>query len=142
MEELLAEKNPTGKFCDGDSPTVADICLVTQVTPAQLFNTDVEPFKRVMRIYESCMAIPAFADAHPCKQPDSKGTDSPLPTGLPKRKTPFPEPFTPQTLLLDILKMISSSGAQSASGCCLHRRGKDRGAAPCRPDTRCPADVG
>jgi maleylacetoacetate isomerase len=31
-EDLLAEKNPTGKFCHGDSPTVADICLVTQVT--------------------------------------------------------------------------------------------------------------
>ena len=73
MEELLAEKNPTGKFCDGDNPTIADICLVTQVTPAQLFNTDVEPFKRVMRIYDACMAIPAFADAHPCKHPDFEG---------------------------------------------------------------------
>jgi glutathione S-transferase len=73
MEELLAEKNPTGKFCDGDSPTIADICLVTQVTPAQLFNTDIEPFKRVMRIYDACMAIPAFADAHPRKQPDFEG---------------------------------------------------------------------
>src|SRR6266481_5870305 len=61
MEELLAERNPTGKFCHGDSPTVADICLVTQVTPAQLFNTNLEPFKRVTRIYDACMAIPAFA---------------------------------------------------------------------------------
>jgi len=73
MEELLAEKNPTGKFCHGDSPTVADICLVTQVTPAQLFKTNLEPFKRVMRVYEACMAIPAFADAHPRKQPDFEG---------------------------------------------------------------------
>ena len=73
MEQLLAEKNATGKFCHGDSPTVADICLVTQVTPAQLFKTDVAPFKRVMRIYESCMAIPAFAEAHPRKQPDFDG---------------------------------------------------------------------
>jgi hypothetical protein len=73
MEELLAEKNPTCKFCRGDSPTIADICLVTQVTPAQLFNTSVEPFKRVMRIYDACMAIPAFADAHPRKQPDFDG---------------------------------------------------------------------
>ena len=55
MEDLLAEKNPTGKFCYGESPTVADICLVTQVTPAQLFNTNLEPFKRVMRIYDACM---------------------------------------------------------------------------------------
>jgi glutathione S-transferase len=61
------------QFCDGDNPTIADISLVTQVTPVQLFNTDVEPFKRVMRIYDACMAIPAFADAHPRKQPDFEG---------------------------------------------------------------------
>jgi maleylpyruvate isomerase len=73
MEELLAEKNPTGKFCHGDSPTVADICLVTQVTPAQLFNTNLEPFKLVVRIYDACMAIPAFAEAHPHQQPDFEG---------------------------------------------------------------------
>jgi len=47
MEELLAEKNPAGKFCHGDSPTVADICLVTQVTPAQLFKTDTAAYPRV-----------------------------------------------------------------------------------------------
>ena len=70
MEALLAEKNPGGKFCHGDSPTVADICLVTQVTPAQLFKTDLGPYKRVMRIYEHCVSIPAFAEAHPRKQPD------------------------------------------------------------------------
>jgi maleylacetoacetate isomerase/maleylpyruvate isomerase len=70
MEQLLVEKNSAGKFCHGDSPTMADICLVTQVTPAQLFKCPLEPYKRVMKIYETCMAIPAFADAHPRKQPD------------------------------------------------------------------------
>jgi maleylacetoacetate isomerase len=70
MEQLLAEKKPSAKFCHGDSPTVADICLVTQVTPAQLFKCPLDSYKRVMRIYESCMSIPAFAEAHPRKQPD------------------------------------------------------------------------
>lgn len=73
MEQLLAEKTPPGKFCHGDSPTVADICLVTQVTPAQLFKCPLEPYKRVMRIYDACMSIPAFAEAHPRKQPDFPG---------------------------------------------------------------------
>jgi maleylacetoacetate isomerase len=73
MEQLLAEKNSTGKFCHGDTPTVADICLVTQVTPAQLFKVDLAPYKRVMRIYDAAMSLPAFAEAHPRKQPDFEG---------------------------------------------------------------------
>jgi maleylacetoacetate isomerase len=73
MEALLAEANSTGKFCHGDSPTVADICLVTQVTPAQLFKIDLTPYSRIMHIYDACMAIPSFAEAHPRKQPDFEG---------------------------------------------------------------------
>lgn len=73
MEQLLTEKKPKGKFCHGDSPTVADICLVTQVTPAQLFKTKLDPYPQVMRIYDACMAVPAFAEAHPRKQPDFAG---------------------------------------------------------------------
>ena len=70
MEALLAEHRESGRFCHGDRPSLADICLVTQVTPAQLFKTEVAPYKRVMRIYEHCMSLPAFAEAHPRKQPD------------------------------------------------------------------------
>jgi hypothetical protein len=60
----------SGRFCHGESPTVADICLVTQATPAMTFKLSLDPYPRVMRIYETCMAIPAFADAHPGKQPE------------------------------------------------------------------------
>src|ERR1700688_1187661 len=67
METLLAEHRESGRFCHGDGPTVADICLVTQVTPAQMFKCNLTPYRRVMRVYESAMAIPAFADAHPTK---------------------------------------------------------------------------
>lgn len=73
MEALLAEKPSSGRFCHGDMPTMADICLVTQVTPAQLFQVDLAPYRRVMRIYEAAMAVPAFAEAHPRKQPDFPG---------------------------------------------------------------------
>jgi len=72
METLLAEHKEAGKFCHGDQPTLADIGLVTQVTPAKTFNTELAPYKRVMRIYDACMAIPAFADAAPAKQPDAE----------------------------------------------------------------------
>ena len=72
MEALLAEHAESGRFCHGDAPTLADIGLVTQVTPAQTFGLDLAPYPRVRRVYDGCMAIPAFADAHPAKQPDAE----------------------------------------------------------------------
>ena len=72
METLLAEHKEAGQFCHGDRPTLADIGLVTQVTPARTFNTALDAYPRVMRIYESCMAIAAFADAAPARQPDAE----------------------------------------------------------------------
>ncbi len=72
METLLSEHPESGRFCHGDRPTLADIGLVTQVTPAKTFGTDLAPYPRVVRVYDSCMAIPAFADAHPAKQPDAE----------------------------------------------------------------------
>jgi len=72
MEALLAEHGESGRFCHRERPTIADIALVTQVTPARTFECDLAPYKRVMRVYDSCMAIPAFADAHPSKQPDAE----------------------------------------------------------------------
>ena len=72
IEALLAEHPESGRFCHGAGPTIADICLVTQVTPAKTFDFPLDPYPRVMRIYDTCMAIPAFADAHPSKQPDAE----------------------------------------------------------------------
>jgi maleylacetoacetate isomerase len=72
METLLGEHKESGRFCHGDRPSLADICLVTQVTPAQNFTCDLKPYPRVMRIHESAMTLPAFAAAHPGKQPDKE----------------------------------------------------------------------
>ena len=72
METLLAEHSGSGQFCHGERPTIADICLVTQVTPAKTFDCSLDSYPRVMRVYETCMAIPAFADALPAKQPDAE----------------------------------------------------------------------
>jgi maleylacetoacetate isomerase len=72
MESLLGEHAESGKFCHGDAPTFADICLVTQVTPAKLFKVPLDAYPQVTRIYDTCIAIPAFADAHPLQQPDAE----------------------------------------------------------------------
>ena len=72
MEALLAEHPASGGFCHGERPTIADICLVTQVMPAKTFDLSLATYPRVMRVFDNCMAIPAFADAHPAKQPDAE----------------------------------------------------------------------
>ena len=50
METLIAEHRESGRFCHGDAPTLADIALVTQVTPAKTFGLDTAPYARVMRV--------------------------------------------------------------------------------------------
>ena len=72
IEALLAEHPGSGRFCNGDRPALADICLVTQVTPTKTFNCALDPYPRVMRIYDTCIAILAFADAHPAMPPDAE----------------------------------------------------------------------
>ena len=72
MESLLGDHRESGRFCHGNMPTIADIAVVTQVTPAKTFGLDLAPYPRVVRVYDSCLAIPAFAEAHPAKQPDSE----------------------------------------------------------------------
>jgi glutathione S-transferase len=60
IETLLAEHPSSGRFCHGEGPTIADIYLVTQVTPAMTFSLSLGPYPRVMRVYNTCMAIPAL----------------------------------------------------------------------------------
>ena len=72
MESLLGEHPRERPFLSRRPPTIADIAVVTQVTPAKTFGLDLAPYPRVMRVYDSCMAIPAFAEAHPAKQPDTE----------------------------------------------------------------------
>ncbi len=70
MEAHLAAGPGTGKFCHGDRPGLADLCLVPQIVGSRMFGCPMDPYPTAMRIFEACMALDAFADAHPAKQPD------------------------------------------------------------------------
>ena len=62
----------TGKFCHGDVPTLADICMVGHVTVAITQQIDLKIYPTVKRIFETAMALPEFAKAaHPLAQPDT-----------------------------------------------------------------------
>ena len=69
VEGHLAKEKETGRFCHGDSPTLADICVATQVFGARFFNCDTGPVPTVMRVFEQCMKLEAFDKSHPLKQP-------------------------------------------------------------------------
>lgn len=72
IEAILASDPRTGRFCHGDAPGFADICLVPQVVNAGNFKLDLTPYPTIRRIFDACMTLDAFADAHPAKQPDAE----------------------------------------------------------------------
>jgi maleylpyruvate isomerase len=61
----------SGTFSVGNSPTIADCCLVPQLAGARRFQIDLEPFSRLLAIEAHCLPLPAFADAMPHHQPDA-----------------------------------------------------------------------
>ncbi len=71
LEAQLAAHPAIGSFAHGDAPTIADICLVGHVTFAMNQSIDMVPYPMVTRIFETAMALPAFAAAHPLAQPDT-----------------------------------------------------------------------
>jgi len=61
-----------GAFCFGVAPSLADVCLVPQLSAARHFGVDVARFPRLIAIEAACEALPAFADAAPSRQPDAE----------------------------------------------------------------------
>lgn len=72
LEARLAREAETGRFCHGDAPGLADLCLVPQLGNARRFGVELSPYPTVLRIEAACTALPAFQDAAPDRQPDAE----------------------------------------------------------------------
>jgi len=60
------------RYCFGNAPTLADVCLVPQMYNARRFSVDVTPYPRLVAICAHLEALPAFAAARPEDQPDAE----------------------------------------------------------------------
>ncbi|MEM6463783.1 MAG: maleylacetoacetate isomerase [Pseudomonadota bacterium] len=64
FEEKLAN-GKAGAFCHGDTPTMADICLVPQMYNANRWGAETSDLARINAIVQNCAALEPFAGAHP-----------------------------------------------------------------------------
>lgn len=71
VEALLSENPSTGDFCEGDEPSLADICLIPQVYNALRWSIDLAPYPTIVRVNENCLKQTAFDRARPDNQVDA-----------------------------------------------------------------------
>jgi len=72
LERLIVGQPNHGKFCFGDTPTLADICLVPQLGNARRYGSDLSQYPNILGVEKNCMTLPAFVNAAPEKQPDAE----------------------------------------------------------------------
>jgi maleylpyruvate isomerase len=68
LERRLEREAATGRFCHGDAPTLADVCLVPQVANARRFGVDLGAYPRIVGIDAACRETPEFQSAAPERQ--------------------------------------------------------------------------
>jgi maleylacetoacetate isomerase len=72
LQEMIVAQPKRGKFCFGETPTLADICLIPQLGNARRYGCDLSKYPTILEIENQCNALPAFANAAPEKQPDAE----------------------------------------------------------------------
>lgn len=71
IETILANNPATGTYCHGNTPGMADCCLIPQIANSRRYDTPLEAFPTILRIEQACLALDAFAKAAPQVQVDA-----------------------------------------------------------------------
>ena len=71
FERQLA-KGPQSTYCYGNTPTLADCCLVPQIFNGKRFNVNIDGLPRTMAAFDACMKLDAFQKAQPSACPDAE----------------------------------------------------------------------
>jgi len=72
LEQMIVAQSKPVKYCFGAAPTLADICLVPQLGNARRYGCDLSRYPNILAVEKDCLALPAFANAAPEKQPDAE----------------------------------------------------------------------
>lgn len=70
--EALARRRPDGPFLFGDTPGIAEVCLIPQLASAARFGVDVADLTRLAKVNAACAALDAFRQAAPAEQLDAE----------------------------------------------------------------------
>jgi maleylpyruvate isomerase len=71
LEAMLRDAGP-GPFCFGATPGLADVCLVPQIATARRYKCPLDAYPVLQRAEQAALALPAFRDTAPDKQPDAE----------------------------------------------------------------------
>ena len=72
LEQMIISISKQGNFCFGQTPTMADLCLVPQLGNARRFGVELSAYPKLLAIENACISLPAFANAAPERQPDAE----------------------------------------------------------------------
>ena len=72
LEARLIAEARSGRYTLGDMVTLADVVIVPQIFNAQRMDCNLNSIPTIMRIFDNCMQLPAFIEAHPSSQPDAE----------------------------------------------------------------------